>query len=303
MRPGVAAALAASPSEVTNVRIGVGLPSIIPGTSGKRVIDWGREAEKLGFSSIATLGRLTFPAFEELVSLAAVAAVTDRIELFTNALIEPSRDPVELAKQAATLDNLSDGRFRLGLAVGWRDDDFVVTGRDFKTRGKRFDEDLEVMSQVWAGEAVRGSWKALSPKPTNGRNVPIVIGGNVPAAFARAAKWGIGWTAAGATPEQAATFFEQARQAWSAAGREGAPRLHALAYYGVGAQAREHATSYLGDYYGDWGPGMAAGMPVSPEELRATVKAFEAIGTDEFIFDPTSNGMDQLEGLAKAVFG
>lgn len=64
---------------------------------------------------------------------------------------------------------------------------------------------------------------------------------------------------------------------------------------------RERATEYLGDYYGDWGPGMAAGMPVSPEELRATVEAFEAIGADELIFDPTSATMDQLEGLAAAV--
>lgn len=283
------------------MRIGVGLPSIIPKTSGKTVIAWGREAERLGFASLATIGRLTYPALEELMALSAVAAVTERIQLLTNVLIGPARDPVELAKQAASLDTLSDGRFTLGLAAGWREDDFTVTGRPWETRGRRFDDDLEVMTKVWAGEAVRGSWKPISPKPTNGQAVPMIFGGTAQVCFDRAARWGIGWTSGGAAAQDAARNFESARAAWTAAGRDGAPQLYALAYYGHGPVARERATEYLGDYYGDWGPGMAAGMPVSREELGATVKAFEAAGADEFIFVPTSSTMDQLEGLASAV--
>lgn len=208
---------------------------------------------------------------------------------------------MELAKQAASLDNLSEGRFTLGLAAGWREDDFTVTGRPFRTRGRRLDDDLEVMAKVWAGETVRGSWKAISPKPTNGTAVPMIFGGPAQAGFDRAARRGIGWTSGGAAPNDAASNFESARAAWKAAGRDGVPRLYALAYYGHGPVARERATEYLGDYYGDLDPGMAAGMPVSPEELRATVQAFEAAGADDFILDPTSSTMDQLEGLAEAV--
>jgi len=283
------------------VHIGIGLPSIIPDTSGRAIIDWGRAAEQLGFSSVATIGRLTYPALEELVSLSAVAAVTERIGLLTNILIAPARDPVELAKQAASLDVLSEGRLTLGLAVGWREDDFIVTGRPYNARGRRFNEDLEVMGRVWAGEKVRGSWKSVSPTPTNGRSVPILIGGGVPAVFERAAKWGIGFTAGGAPPDATSELFNQARAAWAAAGREGQPRLVALAYYGYGPGARERAAGYLGDYYGEYGAAMAAAIPVSPDELRATVSAFEEIGTDELILDPTGASMDQLEGLAEAV--
>ena len=283
------------------MRIGVGLPSIIPGASGRAVIEWGRRAEALGFQTLGTIGRLTFPALEELVSLAAVAAVTERIELLTNVLIEPARDPVEVAKQAATLDTLSDGRFTLGLASGWREDDFTVTGRPWKTRGRRLDEDLEVITAAWKGELVRGSWKAVSPRPTNGSAVPMLFGGTAERCFTRAAKWGIGWTSGGETPEVAGANFDRARAAWTAAGRTDAPRLYSLAYYGLGPDARAIATTYLSDYYGDWGPGMAAGMPVTAEGLRALAKAFEAAGADDLLFEPTSASIDQLEGLAEAV--
>ncbi len=282
------------------MKIGVGLPSIIPGTSGRAVIEWGREAERLGFSSIATIGRLTFPALEELVALSAVAAVTDRIELITNTLIAPARDAVELAKQAASLDNLSNGRFTLGIAAGWREDDFTVTGRSFHDRGRRFDEDLEAMTQAWAGERVRGSWKAVSPKPVNG-TVPMVFGGTVARAFERVARWGIGWTAGGGAPDAAAANYAHAREVWTAAGREGAPRLYALAYYAAGEASRAAGAAYLTDYYGDWGGSIAAAMPVTDDELRARVKAFEEAGADVLILDPTSAGMEQLEGLARAV--
>lgn len=282
------------------MQIAVGLPNIIPGTKGPTIIEWGRRAERLDFSSIATIGRLTFPTVEELIALAAIAAVTERIGLMTNTLIAPARDPAELAKQAASVDVLSGGRLTLGLGVGWREDDFIVTSRPFNERGRRFDEDLELMHRAWAGETVRGSWHPVSPPPTKGK-VPILIGGTVPAAFERAAKWGIGWTAGGVPPDMAAGYFQQTRDAWSAAGREGAPRLVALQYYGWGKGARERAAEYLVPYYGDMGGQMAASMPVDADDVRRTVEAFREIGTDELILDPTSADLDQLDELAQAL--
>ena len=282
------------------MQVGVGLPNIIPGTSGRDVIEWGREAERLGFSSLGTIGRLTFPTIEELVALGAIAAVTERIGLFTNTLIAPARDAAELAKQAASVDLLSSGRFTLGLGVGWREDDFIVTGRSFKDRGRQFDEDLEVMHRAWAGETIRGSWHPVSPRPTNG-TVPIVIGGEVPRAFERAAKWGIGWTSGGLPPEAASGYYQQARDAWVAAGRSDQPKLFALVYYGWGHRARERAAEYLVPYYGEFGSQMAASIPVGPDAVRETVEAFRAIGTDELILDPTHADLAQLEQLADAV--
>jgi alkanesulfonate monooxygenase SsuD/methylene tetrahydromethanopterin reductase-like flavin-dependent oxidoreductase (luciferase family) len=283
------------------MRIGVGLPNTIPETPGPRLTEWASRAEELGFSTLATIGRLVFPTFDELQALTAAAAVTDRIGLFSNLTIGPVYDRALLAKQAAGLDQISGGRFVLGLAVGWREEDYVVAGRPYAGRGRRLDADVEYMQRAWRGELVEGATKRLTPTPTNGESVPLAFGGTVPRAFERAARFGIGWTAGGVRPEEAVGYFELARAAWAAAGREGAPHLWALNYYVLGADGREAATSYLSDYYGDWGAGMAQGIPADVDGVRQRADAFEASGVDELIFDPVSADLGQLEQLAEAL--
>jgi alkanesulfonate monooxygenase SsuD/methylene tetrahydromethanopterin reductase-like flavin-dependent oxidoreductase (luciferase family) len=283
------------------MRIGVGLPNTIPGTPGQRLVDWARHAEASGFSTLATIGRLVFPTYDELQALTAAAAVTERIGLFSNLTIGPVYDRALLAKQAAGLDQISGGRFVLGLATGWREEDYVVAGKPYAGRGKRLDADIEYMQRAWRGELVEGATKKLTPTPTNGASVPLAIGGNAPAAYERAARHGIGWTAGGASPADVTGMFESARAAWAAAGRDGAPRLWALTYFVLGDGGRDTATAYLSDYYGDWGPGMAQGIPGDADAVRAAVDAFAAAGADELIFDPVSSDPAQLDLLAEAL--
>ena len=216
------------------MRIGVGLPNTIPGTPGRRLVEWSRRAEELDFKGLSTIGRVVFPTHDELISLTAAAAVTERIELFTNVLLAPTRDPVLLAREAASIDQISEGRFVLGIAVGWRPDDFSATDKGYHDRGQRMTDDVELMLRVWRGDQVKGSEKVLSPTPTNGESVPLAFGGSAPAALRRMARYGIGWTAGGAAPEAAAGAFETAREAWRAGGRDGEPRLWALVYFGLG---------------------------------------------------------------------
>jgi alkanesulfonate monooxygenase SsuD/methylene tetrahydromethanopterin reductase-like flavin-dependent oxidoreductase (luciferase family) len=283
------------------MRIGIGLPNTIPGTPGPRLTEWARRAEAHGFSTLATIGRLVFPTYDEFQALTAAAAVTERIELFTNTAIGPVYDKALLAKLAAGLDQVSEGRFTLGLAVGWRDEDFVVAGKSYADRGARFDEEIDFMLRAWRGELVEGATKGLTPTPTDGRSVPLAFGGTAAPTFRRVAQHGVGFTAGGGTPEQARELFEQTRTAWAAAGREGAPRQWALTYFVLGAGGRETAAAYLTDYYGDWGPGMAQAIPGDADGLRAAADAFEAAGADELIFDPVSSDLEQLEGLADAL--
>lgn len=285
------------------MRIGIGLPNTIPGTPGRRLVDWAKQAEALDFSTLSTIGRVVFPTHDELIALTAAAAVTERIKLLTNVLIEPLFDPILLARQAASLDQISNGRFTLGLGVGWNPNDFQVVGRGFHDRGKRLDADLELMQQVWRGEHVNGAIKVPGPRPTNGEAVPLAFGGNAPVSYARAANHGIGWTAGGASPDEAAGYFATAREAWTAAGREGAPHLWALCYFGLGADAQAVGETYLTDYYGDWGPGMAAGMPKDADSVKATAQAFKAAGADELIFVPSNNDLGQVKGLHDALGG
>jgi alkanesulfonate monooxygenase SsuD/methylene tetrahydromethanopterin reductase-like flavin-dependent oxidoreductase (luciferase family) len=283
------------------MRIGVGLPNTIPDTPGPRLLEWAREAEAMGFSSLATIGRLVFPGYEELQALSAAAAVTDRVELFSNVTIGPVYDKAMLAKLAAGADQISGGRFVLGLASGWRDEDYVVAGKPYAGRGKRFDEEIEYLLRAWRGELVEGATKRLTPRPTNGESVPLAFGGTARRAYERAAEHGVGWTAGGASPDDVVGFFDAARAAWRNAGREGAPRLWALTYFTVGDDGRDVAGAYLGDYYAEMGTQMAQFIPADADGIRGAVAAYEAAGADELIFDPVSSDLRHLERLAEAL--
>ena len=143
--------------------IGIGLPNTVPGTEGRRLVDWAKDAEEAGFSTLGTIGRLVYPNYEELIALAAAAAVTSRIRLTTSVLLAPLYANTALfAKQAASLDRLSGGRLVLGLGLGGRDDDYSASALPTTGKGRRLDQQLTgiaggtvVTSPGWAGAASR----------------------------------------------------------------------------------------------------------------------------------------------------
>src|SRR5919112_816949 len=104
--------------------IGVGIPNSVRGATGPQLLDWARRAEAAGFSSLASIGRVAYPSYEELTVFAAAGAVTERIRFLSNILLAPARSTAELAKQAATVQELTGGRLTLGLATGGRGDDY-----------------------------------------------------------------------------------------------------------------------------------------------------------------------------------
>src|ERR1700754_1100420 len=133
--------------------VAIGLPTTIPGVGRRAVLDWARQSEQAGFSSLGTIDRIVYGHWEALIALAAAGAVTERIRLSTMILIAPLRSNTALlAKQAATIDTLSEGRLTLGLAVGGRVDDFTASDVDFHTRGRQFEGQLEELRRIWDGE-------------------------------------------------------------------------------------------------------------------------------------------------------
>src|SRR5690348_11142543 len=115
---------------------GLGLPIGEP----TALLDWARRADATPFRTLGLLDRLVYDNPEPLVALAALAGATSRIRLQTEVLIAPVRDTALLAKQAATLDRISAGRFTLGLGIGGRADDYLATGFEWGQRGRRLDE-------------------------------------------------------------------------------------------------------------------------------------------------------------------
>ena len=286
------------------MQIGIGLPNTVLDVPGRLVIDWARRADERGFSSLATIDRVAYPNYDSLTTLTAAAAVTDRIGLMTNILLGPVYNPVTLAKTTASLDQLSGGRFTLGLGVGGRADDYQVTGRSFADRGRRLDADLELLHQAWRGEPVAGSPFPVGPATTRGR-VPVLFGGQPELAAPRAARWDAGFTLGGAPPEMAGGAIDEFKKAWTEAGGTGQPRIVALAYFSLGEEHTAESLHNLRTYYGflgDWAEGIASGASRTPEAVRATAAAFEELGVDELVFDPTVANLDQVDRLADVVF-
>jgi alkanesulfonate monooxygenase SsuD/methylene tetrahydromethanopterin reductase-like flavin-dependent oxidoreductase (luciferase family) len=286
------------------VEIGIGLPTTVPDTEGRTLVEWACRAEEAGFSTLGTIGRLVYPNYDDLIALAAAAAVTERIRLTTSILIAPLHaNAALLAKQAASLDRLSDGRLVLAVGIGGRDDDYVASGLPTTGKASRLEELIEELKRVWSGEE-RGHAGAIGPTPTRKGGPELIIGGHDEAVFRRAARLGDGWIMGGGTPQMFAQLAGKVDQAWQEAGRSDSPRKLSLAYFALGPRAREQADAYMQHYYGwlgEFADQIAAGVAVSEEMVKAYVAGFEQSGCDELIFIPSSSELDQVALLADAV--
>lgn len=287
--------------------VGIGLPNVVPDTPAPVLIDWARRAEQAGFSTLGTIGRLVYPSYEELIALSAAAAVTERIRLTTGVLLAPLyTNAALLAKQAASLDQISNGRLVLGVGLGGREDDYAASGLTTAGRGRKFDEQLDTMKRIWAGQYKTDGPEVIGPAPTRSGGPELIIGGSGPAAVRRTVRVGDGWIMGGGTPQMFAEGAVAVDQAWQEAGRPGKPRKLSLAYFALGPNARETADTYLLRYYGwlgDIAQQIAAGAAVTPEMVRAYVAAFAENGCDELILCPCSSDPAQIELLAEAIRG
>jgi alkanesulfonate monooxygenase SsuD/methylene tetrahydromethanopterin reductase-like flavin-dependent oxidoreductase (luciferase family) len=278
--------------------VGIGLPNAVRGVGREGIVDWARRAEEAGFSSLGTIDRVVYSNYESLIALAAAAAVTERVRLVTDILITPVRETTMLAKQAATVDQLSGGRLTLGIAPGGREDDFEAVGADFHTRGKTFEAQLEQMGRIWKGE------DGVGPAPAAGERPEILIGGFTEVAHRRTARYADGWTQGGGTPETFAAGRAAVEKAWQDAGRAGKPRCVTLFYFALGPDAERAAEHSLGHYYA-WLGDYAQQIVQSTAKDLATVKdylgAYEQAGADETICFPASADPAQVELLAEVL--
>ena len=285
------------------MKIGIGLPTTIPGATGAEVIEWAKRAEAAGFSSLGTIDRIVYPNHEPLVALAGAAAVTERITLATSILILPARaSAAVVAKQAASLQVLSGGRLVLGVAPGGRDDDYAAAGVPFEGRGERLDEMLDELKRLWAGEE-RGFAGGVGPDVSDDPP-PLIVGGQADVAFRRAARYADGWIMGTAPPEYFPPAVEKLDAAWRAEGREGEPRRMSLSYFSVGSDPEAELRDSIGGYYefaGELADMLVDWAPKGEDEVKERVRAFEQVGCDELIMCPASSDPEEVDRLAAAV--
>ncbi len=170
----------------------------------------------------------TMPILEAIVLLATIAAVTERATLSTEVLVLPQRSPTLVAKQISTIDTLSGGRVRLGVGVGWQESEYEALGFDFSTRGRRMDDAIDTLRSYWGDASVDVTTAdttsiamAMEPKPDQGANLPIWIGGGSKAARQRVATKGDGWMGMpGSTDEATVAMVADIRARAEAADRD-----------------------------------------------------------------------------------
>src|SRR5215468_2620781 len=227
------------------MKLGVALPIVDIGGEPTALREFVQAAEEIGYHGIAApdhvLGanvvsrpgwtqpraRSTDFYHDPFVLFGFLAGCTDIADFSTQVLILAQRQTVLVAKQAASLDELSGSRFRLGIGVGWNEVEFVGLNENFRNRGRRSEEQVQVMQALWAQDHVtfKGRYHTIedagiNPRPASGR-VPVWFGGHHDATLARIAKFGDGWMPnAYPADHTAIEVFEKLRAMTKAEGRD-----------------------------------------------------------------------------------
>ncbi|MDG9701989.1 LLM class flavin-dependent oxidoreductase [Streptomyces sp. DH37] len=286
----------APPAGVEGCRIGVGLPSAVPGADGGLLVEWARRAEELGFCSLAVLDRVAYPSYDPVSALSAAAAVTSRILLATTIVIPPLRQTALLLKQLGSLSALAPGRVVMGVGTGARGDDYERAGTPWRGRGRRLDRFLDAAVRHFEARGA-GEAPLAVPCPT------ILVGGGGAPAFSRMARWGDGWMFGGGSPAAFASGRASATRAWSALDRPGRPRLWAMGYFALGSAGRGRA--YLEDYYAFLGPHAArvlsGNLGTGAQEILRTAKAYADLGCEHLVLFPAVADIGELDRLARVV--
>jgi alkanesulfonate monooxygenase SsuD/methylene tetrahydromethanopterin reductase-like flavin-dependent oxidoreductase (luciferase family) len=242
-------------------------------------------------------------ALEPLSVLAMAAGTTKRIGLMTSVVIGPTRETTLLARQATTIDVLSNGRLTLGVGIGVRKNDYLATGENFHRRGRRSEEQFALLHRLWAGEALSNEIGAIGPTSPRSGGPELLIGGYVPAIAARIGKWGDGYMApGGGEPQAMQKMWRDILQAWNENNRQGQPRWVGASYFALGPNAAEQAASYINANYGynsDLAARRLRSLPTSPAALEESIKRQADMGVDEFLLRPCAEEIDQLERLAE----
>ena len=283
------------------MNIGIGLPATIPGISGGLIKEWAICAESGPFSTLGIVDRIVYPNHEPMISLAAAAAVTERISLMTTVLIAPLRNHVVLAKQAATLQSISNGRFNLGLGIGIRKDDFDIAGVEYSGRGRRLENQVNVMKAIWSGDASSLGHREVGPPVEKAPK--IIMGAFVDKALERVGRVADGYLAGPDGPSEVERKFSVVTSSREASGKQGKPKLVGGVYYALGDL--ERGKEYMRHYYDfvldetDWS--VESMMVQDADSVKNLIADFESIGMDELIFHPCVPELDEITRLADII--
>lgn len=278
------------------MKIGLVFPQTEFGNDPAALRDYAQTAESLGFTHVLAYDHVLganpdrpggwqgpythkHPFHEVFVLFSFMAALTTKLEFITGILILPQRETAVVAKQAASLDVVSNGRFRLGIGVGWNKVEMEGLGRDFHTRGKRTDEQIDLLKLLFTQELVtfNGNWHhiddaGLNPMPIQ-RPIPIWLGGHADVVLRRLARKGDGWLPGFRTAEAAKPSLEKIESYLVEYGRSRSD---------IGLEPRLH--------YRD-----------GPEAWQSNLAGWQAVGATHISFNTMGVGFDSPQKHLQAI--
>ena len=290
-------------------QFGVTIPNNWGVDDPQEVLALGPEAERMGYDSIWTMDHLfnagyirerleDRPYYHPMAMLSYMAATTSRVTLATSVLVLPYHNPVELAKYAATLDQMSGGRVTLGVGAGAMAEEFEALGIPMRERGSLTNESIAIMKELWTNHSPeyhsrRWDFNDLrfSPKPVQQPHIPLWIGGSSPGALRRTARVGDGWHPTGLSPEDFAIGRQEVRDMATAEGRDPAAitmsaRVEVEVHGGPSSQRAAGRARIPG---GD------------PGAMRAGIEAYREAGVEHVVLALNSGDVPALRRLMAVI--
>jgi len=294
----------------SGLRLGISLPQSFP----KEKIDHGylreyvQKAESLGFEDGWLTESILSPNFnlEPLTYISYLAAITSRLRFGVAVIILNTRNPVQLAKALASVDQLSNGRVTVGLGIGAGTANYPAFGIPAERRVARYEEAINVMKALWTEEraTINGDfWKLdgarMKPKPLQKPHIPIIFGGHSEPALRRAVRMGDGWMAAGSTSTDASLdSLRQIRGYLGEAGRkESEFFLSKRIYIAIDdneARARERLSAALGYQYGGRDQSRT-GLAAAPSRAVEVLGRLREAGAQHVLLNPAYDHMQQMD--------
>ena len=289
--------------------------------SAKGLVEYGVRVEELGYDSVWVWDHIllgvepNFPIVDSLTVLTGVAARTSRLRIGTGVLVLPLRNPVTLAKQLASIDQLSEGRLIMGMASGWYKREFDACGIPYDKRGKLMDENLEIMKRLWTEEKVSGKYMrheissaVMYPKPHQKPRMPVLIGGYVDKVLQRAATAGDGWLTYFYRPADFKTSWDKIRAFAKEAGKDPDSLLNASQLPIMVGPSREAVRDEMMDWLNkEWDfPAHSdcsreSAIMGTVDDCVAQLREHFAVGVQKIIFVPYKYRMDQVETIARDI--
>ena len=274
-----------------------------------QVLALGPEAEQMGYDSLWVMDHLfnagyirerleDRPYYHPMAMLSYMAATTSRVSLATSVLVLPYHNPVELAKYAATLDQMSGGRVILGVGAGAMTEEFEALGIPMRERGSLTNESIAIMKELWTNHSPEyhsRRWDfadlRFSPKPVQAPHIPIWVGGSSPGALRRTGRVGDGWHPTGLSPEDYAIGKAEVLSLAEAAGRDPSSltmsaRIEVEVHGGPSSQRAASRARIAGD---------------DPGAMRAGIEAYREVGVEHVVLALNSGDVPALRRLMSVI--